>query len=228
MFELVCTIILAIIPPLAVAIIVYLLNERSKRNFEKAKKKYDIKLERYEQLSNSLYKMVSNLERLKLLITTDWDNIHNLENNIVLAYSMGIMSIEDERILGTEGVKKTFKQYNKLIKKIDPESKEGKEKLLEWMLILINTLIWLRLRLFDVIEHEFWKGHASLELIDREKKIHQKTFDVGKMVFEEAVKSLSKYELNMRYTIDVEFIDRITDELRTLREMMLDDIEKTL
>lgn len=235
MIDLVCTIIISLIPLLAV----YMLNEWSKRRFfkkqakeqrefEKAKKKYDVKLERYEQLSNSLYKMVINLEQLKLLINRDWDNMNNFENNINLAFKIGVMSMKDERTLGTSGIKKSFDQYNELIKNIDPESEEGKGKLLEWMSILVDTLIWMRIRLFDVVEHEFWGGQASLELIDRKKEIQQKSLELGKMVFEELARSWAKYESKMEYKKDIGFIDRVTEELRSLREMMFDDIEKTL
>lgn len=234
------TIIISIISPLAVVLAVYLLNERSKRKlfkeqakeqreFEKAKKKYDVKLERYEQLSKSLYKMVMNLNQLKLLMTKDWDNINNLETNINLAFNMGVLSMEDERILETSGIKKSFHQYNELIKNIDSESKKGKEKLLEWMSILVETLIWLRLRLFNMIEYEFWSAQSSLELINRNKEIRQKAFNLGETVFEELANDFLQYKSGKGYTIELGgFIDRMTNELKILREMMLDDIEKTL
>jgi len=212
------------------AIVSYFLNQKWNRKLEKDKKKYEIKLERYETIINTLESMSYNLEELKLLFEFDWSNEENYPFCVNVLLGMMSDTLEEEREIGGNTIKTHAKSYNELIKRLGDYSTDNFDEWKKWVSSTVYNIIMLRSRYITHLQSKLNKSLVSLRIIDAEPEVLKQVEKLYGMHTLELLKEIlrSYRDESKGHNQLYSFIEKFDKELEKLIKLMKIDLEQTL
>lgn len=219
-----------VIGSLTVAILSYYLNQHWNRKLERDKKKYEIKLDRYESIINTLESMSHNLEELNLLFEYDWVNKDNYPFCINILLGMMSDTLEEEREIGGNTIMIHAKSYNEMINRLGDYSTDNFDEWKNWASNTVYNIIMLRSRFITHLQSKLDKSLVSLRIIDADPEVLKQVEKLYGMHTLELLKEIlrSYRDESKGHHQLYSFIEKFDKELEKLIKLMKIDLEQTL